>query len=85
MPIYDRLGVPDCGRDILSSRNNSRVWNMDGVFLMSVIDEMVLEEFEQFISEQMEEYGYSFEEIMGVIEIAKIRLIQKIVRNRNDS
>ena len=50
---------------------------------MSVIDEIILEELEQFIKEQMEGYGYTFEEIIGVIEIAKIRLIQKSVEKKD--
>ena len=46
---------------------------------MSHLDEIALEELEEFISQQIEEYGYSFEEIIGILEIAKIRLIQKSV------
>ena len=79
MPFNSGLGVPDCRGDIFSNRDDSRVWYLVRVFLMSHLDEIALEELEEFISQQIEEYGYSFEEIIGILEIAKIRLIQKSV------
>lgn len=44
---------------------------------MSPVDDLIIEELEALLEEQMDSYGYSFEEIIGVLEIAKIRLIQK--------
>ena len=48
------------------------------------VDAEVISDIEDFLSESMDDFNYSLAEIVGLLEIAKIRFVEKHVEVRND-